>query len=221
MKPILIAAMLLQAAANPPQDRPPVLTQPDWLARPNASDLMRYFPKAAETAHIGGRAVLHCTLDAAGKLTDCTATEDPPGYGFAEAAIAMASLFRMRPQTKDGQPVGGGKINIPIRFDRPGDVMPSAVLAARCYGYAAAAAEREPASVELQAALVAWRTILNIRSLPERQRPSEFEQLLVSLRKSGAEKLDQPSSKSERDECSAVLHQNPSMLSELEAMARQ
>jgi protein TonB len=31
----------------------------------------------------------------------------------------MSKLFKMRPMTKDGQPVGGGKITIPIVFRLP------------------------------------------------------------------------------------------------------
>ena len=39
--------------------------------------------------------------------------------GFGDAAMKMSKLFKMRPQTKDGQPVDGGTVRIPIRFTLP------------------------------------------------------------------------------------------------------
>ena len=39
--------------------------------------------------------------------------------GFGDAAMKMTKLFKMRPQTKDGAPVDGGKITIPIVFNVP------------------------------------------------------------------------------------------------------
>ena len=41
------------------------------------------------------------------------------GPGLGTAALKLTRLFKMRPQTRDGQPVGGAKINIPITFQLP------------------------------------------------------------------------------------------------------
>jgi protein TonB len=55
-------------------------------------------------------------------LTACVVTsEDPAGFGFGEAALKMAKLFKMRPQTVDGQAVAGGKVHIPIRMVVPSE----------------------------------------------------------------------------------------------------
>jgi protein TonB len=35
--------------------------------------------------------------------------------------MRMTRLFKMRPQTKDGQPVDGGTVRIPLRFVLPKD----------------------------------------------------------------------------------------------------
>ena len=39
--------------------------------------------------------------------------------GFGDAAMKLSKLFKMRPQTKDGQPVDGGTVRIPIAFRLP------------------------------------------------------------------------------------------------------
>jgi protein TonB len=64
---------------------------------------------------------LHCVVSAQGTLSCSIASEDPPDQGFGDAAMKMAHIFKMRPQTRDGVPVAGGTINIPIRFQVPKD----------------------------------------------------------------------------------------------------
>jgi TonB family protein len=114
MTAAVIVAILAQAAA------PAVITMPDWQRLPTADDLTQYYPKAAADAGLGGRAVIACNVTAEGALDGCqVAQEDPPGSGFGGAALSLASLFRMRPMTRDGTPVAGGKVRIPIRFQPP------------------------------------------------------------------------------------------------------
>jgi protein TonB len=63
---------------------------------------------------------IKCTVTACGTLENCEVlSEDPPGYGFGEAALGMSKLFKMRPQTKGGQPVGGATVVIPLKFEVP------------------------------------------------------------------------------------------------------
>jgi protein TonB len=70
--------------------------------------------------NVEGRASISCTVDARGTLQACSVTsEDPPDQGFGDAAMRMSKLFKMRPMTKDGSPVDGGKITIPIAFRLP------------------------------------------------------------------------------------------------------
>ena len=39
------------------------------------------------------------------------------GFQFGEQALKMITYFKMKPQTKDGAPVGGASVVIPIAFN--------------------------------------------------------------------------------------------------------
>ncbi|MGZ3378423.1 MAG: energy transducer TonB [Phenylobacterium sp.] len=210
----VLAAFLMQAAAPAsapaatplsPASRPSVVTNPDWLRKPTGEDMSKFYPTAAAAARIEGRVVLRCSVNAAGDLMDCsTSGEEPMAQGFAEAALSLAPFFKMRPMTRDGVAVSGGKINIPIAFRLP-KPPPSPELALRCYGYAAAEAERNPMSVTAQAGAFAFSSLIQIRLLPEHARPSEVAEVLASQRSIATPRLDDPKFKAERDECAAAL----------------
>jgi protein TonB len=97
-----------------------VITQPDWLRKPTAEDMARYYPDRAQRMNIEGRATISCTVTAQGTLTSCSVAEEEPAEGgFGDAAMRMSKLFKMRPMTKDGSPVSGGTVRIPIAFRLP------------------------------------------------------------------------------------------------------
>jgi TonB family protein len=97
-----------------------VITQPDWVRRPDAEDLERYYPERAQRMNVEGRASISCTVDASGTLQNCSVSnENPSDQGFGDAALQMSKLFKLRPKTLDGVPVDGGKITIPINFSLP------------------------------------------------------------------------------------------------------
>jgi hypothetical protein len=87
----------------------------------------------------------------------------------------------------------------------------------RCYGYAAARAEQNPASPEAQVGFVGWRLVVEVKSVPQKLRPSELEARLLSLRQQGARQLDADASKADRDTCEGLIRGGPADLDKLVA----
>ncbi|WP_313573880.1 energy transducer TonB [Brevundimonas sp.] len=110
-------------AVTPEPPKPvPVITQPDWVRKPTADQLMRAYPSTAEARGIGGVAELSCLVRVDGSLTGCSVTSETPGnQGFGRAAVSLSRYFRLSPRTVDGQAVDGARVNMVIRFDLPKD----------------------------------------------------------------------------------------------------
>ena len=69
---------------------------------------------------VEGKANISCTVNSRGLLESCAiVSEDPSDQGFGDAAMKRSKLFKMRPQTKDGAPVEGGQVRIPLSFRLP------------------------------------------------------------------------------------------------------
>jgi protein TonB len=95
-----------------------VVTNPDWLHKPGPEEFAQYYPQRAMELGKGGVVTITCTVTSKGTLTGCSASdEDPPNFGFADAALKISRFFRMKPKTLDGQPVEGGTFSTRIRFN--------------------------------------------------------------------------------------------------------
>lgn len=110
-----------QTDAPPASAAPPASSgQPDWMRSPGncpGGANTSYYPSNAQMQGREGRVVLQCIVTAKGSVDQCkVVSEDPPGVGFGEAALRMACLFKMKPETRDGRPVTGARVTIPIHF---------------------------------------------------------------------------------------------------------
>lgn len=91
---VVAAAFLLAGAAEAPPPQP-ADTMTDAQA---AAAVMDYYPAAARKAGVAGVATLSCMRSVHYALTACTvASENPKGFGFGEAALAMAKRSRDNP----------------------------------------------------------------------------------------------------------------------------
>jgi TonB family protein len=87
---------------------------PIFVARPSASDLSAAYPHGAASVGMGGKAMLHCQVDRAGRLDACQVKrESPAGAGFGGAALRMARFYRVDPVSEAAQ---RGELELPIGF---------------------------------------------------------------------------------------------------------
>lgn len=104
-----------ERAAPPPQAD--IITQPEWVRRPNSETVSRFYPDRAMRIGIEGSTRITCRVHLSGRLVDCVVqSESPLGYDFGAAAIRLAGTLRMRPMLRNGEAVDGGMVTIPIQW---------------------------------------------------------------------------------------------------------
>lgn len=99
-------------------DGKPVIGKPRWVRLPEGSEMTAGYPQAARAAHIDSALVtLSCAVGLAGRLGDCEVTrQDPAGYDFDKAAMALSNDFQVTVWTAEGLPTVGGRIHVPIHY---------------------------------------------------------------------------------------------------------
>jgi protein TonB len=108
----------IPVAVDPPPapPTPSIITNPQWIERPDGRDFSRYFPQRALDRGQEGRVVLDCIVNADGRVSCNVSNESPEGWGFGEAAMRISRHFRMSPRLENGQPSEGGRVRITLPF---------------------------------------------------------------------------------------------------------
>ncbi len=102
------------SAETPPA---PMITNPDWKRLPDLPRLMEVYPRRALRLSVTGKTSMQCRVTRHGDLKDChTVSEDPPGFGFGPAELAIADYFKLTPMIIEGKPVEA-EVVVPMRFD--------------------------------------------------------------------------------------------------------
>jgi len=100
---------------TPPAD--PELANLRPVQTPDENDISRTFPDRAQTMGISGSATMNCAIDEQGALADCKVIgEDPPGYGFDQAALIIARRFRWPTVNAAGHSVIGHRETLRIKW---------------------------------------------------------------------------------------------------------
>ena len=128
-RPVLVAALwLIVANGARAQEAPAFDTRLapqaplDFAASSKDPDPAHYYPDRAQRMEKGGSALLSCTADRQGALSDCVLlSEAPEGWDFGAAALKMARAGLIRKA-----PVGGaaGKVIVPVVFEPEGTRTP-------------------------------------------------------------------------------------------------
>lgn len=108
-----------------------VIEDPLWRTRPNDIEYSNAVPPAAVAKGINGRVDLQCIVASDGHMKDCIVrSEIPLQFGFAQAALAMASKYSIAPTARDGRATAGRPLNFAVAF-LSGPNVPGSYMVAR------------------------------------------------------------------------------------------
>lgn len=94
----------------------PQSEEPQWIERPSAESIRRYYPEAAVAQQIVGVVTLDCKVDLEGASACTVIDEAPAGWNFGDAALALSTTFQLRPGTVGEEPVANMSKEVRIRF---------------------------------------------------------------------------------------------------------
>jgi len=92
---------LAQAPKNP-DDAVVAFLRPTRSVTPD--EMADAYPEGARRADLSGTTLVNCLIIDRGAVDDCrVVSENPPGWGFGEASVKLARLFRWQTVNRDGQ----------------------------------------------------------------------------------------------------------------------
>jgi protein TonB len=66
---------------------------------------------------MGGDVVMSCKVGESLRLESCKViSETPVHVGFGDAALKLAPLFMIKPQTRTGESTVGASVTVPVKF---------------------------------------------------------------------------------------------------------
>ena len=108
------------SGSNPPALAPPRigLSEPIWDRAPRGDDLAKLYPPKALAEGTSGRVIMRCHVTLEGALAGCAVvSETPRGYGFGEATLETAKLFRLDRRLLNGLPQRDR--DVPLKWQPP------------------------------------------------------------------------------------------------------
>lgn len=121
------AAIALGAMGIAGSLRAQEIVNPTWASIPDGEAMAEAYPEFASMIALDGDVNLRCMVAPDGTLSLCRVNVAvPDGVGFEDAALALASSFRVNPREVDGE-VRKSRVQFTIRFRmEPEDAPPPA-----------------------------------------------------------------------------------------------
>jgi periplasmic protein TonB len=105
-RPPPVPAAIAESAVATPEPPPRVeIANPRWRQRPRHPE--RNYPAEALASGVEGAVELDCEVSVEGRLACAIVSETPTGWGFGEAALALADEHLMAPVLYNGGPARG------------------------------------------------------------------------------------------------------------------
>jgi hypothetical protein len=121
----ITAFFALAASAVHAQTPERYLTHAEWERKPQADQMAEIAKRTAGPAETVGWALMKCRVDAQGRLSPCKVVVESPDSGpIGRIALRLAPIFKLKPVTKEGEPVEGGIVLVPIAIASPDKAIP-------------------------------------------------------------------------------------------------
>ena len=174
MRSLLMGAVAALALAGLAAAQTPPGTPPRYAAVPTADQIAALYPPRARDQEVEGRAVVQCRVTSAGLLEACAVvSETPAGYGFGQATIEAAKLFRLNAIDPQGKPVTGTQIRLPVNWELQDDAAGpdlaavDLATAARCFGTSFYAVEKGLGQDRVAGMMLTAWSIIHLLKHPE------------------------------------------------------